>query len=200
MNSERILRLISRAQPAELELSIEASSGLAILREKVHSWYEQFHLSVFRYAMRKTHNKETAEDITQETFLRLFRYLREERAVENPRAWLFTVANRLAIDAARNCGQFKNLDESAWDRIDNSMSSRQASPESRLMERERMDRLHHAVLNLTDLQRECLHLRAEGLRLREIAGVLDLSISTVADALRRASTKLGREFAKEESA
>jgi RNA polymerase sigma-70 factor (ECF subfamily) len=50
------------------------------------------------------------------------------------------------------------------------------------------------VLSLTALQRECLHLRAEGLRYREIAELMGISISTVADAVRRASLKLSREF------
>jgi DNA-binding CsgD family transcriptional regulator len=44
-----------------------------------------------------------------------------------------------------------------------------------VLQRERLDRLHTAVLNLTRLQRECLHLRAEGLRYREIAGLLEIS-------------------------
>jgi DNA-directed RNA polymerase specialized sigma24 family protein len=56
------------------------------------------------------------------------------------------------------------------------------------------------VLNLTRLQRECLHLRAEGLRYREIAGLLEISPSTVMDAVRRATLKLAREFDEEVSA
>jgi len=47
---------------------------------------------------------------------------------------------------------------------------------------------------LTPLQRECLHLRAEGFRYREIASLLELSPSTVMDAVRRATLKLSREF------
>jgi len=56
------------------------------------------------------------------------------------------------------------------------------------------------VLNLTTLQRECLHLRAEGLRYREIAELMKISISTVADAVRRATVKLAREVDSEVSA
>jgi RNA polymerase sigma-70 factor (ECF subfamily) len=57
-----------------------------------------------------------------------------------------------------------------------------------------------AVLNLTSLQRECLHLRAEGLRYREIADLMEITISTVADAVRRATVKLAREVDSEVSA
>jgi RNA polymerase sigma-70 factor (ECF subfamily) len=49
-------------------------------------------------------------------------------------------------------------------------------------------------LNLTKLQRECLHLRADGLRYREIAELMGVSMSTVVDAVRRATVNLAREF------
>ncbi len=73
-------------------------------------------------------------------------------------------------------------------------------PEKLLLHQERLDRLHMAVLNLTPLQRQCLHLRAEGLRYREVAELLGLSVSTVVDAVRRATVKLAREFDAETSA
>jgi RNA polymerase sigma factor (sigma-70 family) len=71
--------------------------------------------------------------------------------------------------------------------------------ERTVLERERRELLREAVMSLTPLQRECLHLRAEGLRLREIADLLRISISTVADATRRASVKLARQFSTEVS-
>ena len=170
------------------------------LSERVHALFEQLHVPVFRYLLRKTRDSGHAEDITQETFLRLFRHLREDRMLENPRAWLFTVANNLAIDASRNEGQEKDLDETAWNKLEESRSCLHPDPEKLLLQRDRLDRLHIAVLNLTPLQRECLHLRAEGLRYREIAGLLEISPSTVMDAVRRATLKLAREFDGEVSA
>jgi len=149
---------------------------------------------VFRYLLRKTRDSGRAEDIVQETFLRLFRHLSEERPMDNPRAWLFTVANNLVIDANRGDQHVTDLDQTAWEKVDEATSSREADPEKQVLQRERLDRLHLAVLNLTPLQRESLHLRAEGLRYREIAVVLDLSPSTVIDAVRRATQKLAREF------
>jgi RNA polymerase sigma-70 factor (ECF subfamily) len=130
----------------------------------------------------------------------LFRHLGEDRLLDNPKAWLFTVAKNLAVDASRNDSHIKDLDETAWKNIEESLSGIQADPEKLMLQRERLDRLHMAVLNLTCLQRECLHLRAEGLRYREIAGLLEISLSTVMDAVRRATLKLAREFDGEVSA
>jgi RNA polymerase sigma-70 factor (ECF subfamily) len=179
------------------ESTPQTSTAHAILRERVEGLFEQLHLPIFRYVMCKTRNSWMADDITQESFLRLYRHLRDEHPVENPKAWLFAVAHNLAIDSLKGERQFKTLDDSAWEHLEVTRSSAQNDHEKTMLERERRKLLREAVRNLTPLQRECLHLRAEGLRLREIADLLRISISTVADATRRASVKLAREFTAE---
>src|SRR5262245_50164933 len=181
------------------DLARHTPPALASLRESVEGLFEQLHLPVFRYVMCKTRNSETAEDITQESFLRLYRQLRDGRPVENPKAWLFAVAHNLSIDSMRGKSHFKTLDESAWEQLGDSRSLAHHDHEKAVLERERRELLREAVMSLTPLQRECLHLRAEGLRLREIADLLRISISTVADAARRASVKLARAFSTEVS-
>jgi RNA polymerase sigma-70 factor (ECF subfamily) len=171
----------------------EEPTGLT-LSERVQALFQQLHLPVFRYLLRKTRNAGTAEDLTQETFLRLCRHLRDQRPLDNAKAWLLTVANNLAIDEIRGGRHQTDLDETAWKEIEESRSATQADPEESVLQRERLNRLHAAVLTLTPLQRDCLHLRAEGLRYGEIAAVMKLSISTVVDAVRRATVKLAREF------
>ena len=176
-----------------LTLSTNLTSASATLSERVRTLFEELHLPVFRYVMRKTKDSGRAEEITQESFLRLFRHLKEERPVDNPKAWLFTVANNLAIDAGRRDSRIQDLDEATWDRIEDARMS-DDNPERLTLQRERMERLRSAVLNLSDLERECLHLRAEGLRYREIAELMNVSMSSITDALRRATLKLSREF------
>jgi RNA polymerase sigma-70 factor (ECF subfamily) len=174
-------------------LTANTSSAPVTLSERVHSLFDQLRVPVFRYVIRKTRDSGRAEEITQETFLRLFRHLKEERPIDNPKAWLFTVANNLAIDAGRGDSHFQDLDETTWNRIEDKRQGA-ADPEQLTLQRERLERLRLVVLNLTALQRECLHLRAEGLRYREIAELMSISVSTVADAVRRATLKLSREF------
>jgi RNA polymerase sigma-70 factor (ECF subfamily) len=174
-------------------LASEAASAPMTLTERVHSLFEQLRIPVFRYVMRKTRDSGRAEEITQETFLRLFRHLKEERSVDNPKAWLFTVANNLAIDASRGDSHIQDLDETTWNKIEDRRLGA-ADPEKLTLQRERLERLRLVVLNLTALQRDCLHLRAEGLRYREIAELMGISVSTVADAVRRATLRLSREF------
>jgi RNA polymerase sigma-70 factor (ECF subfamily) len=59
-----------------------------------------------------------------------------------------------------------------------------------LIEREKMQRVQVAVKELSPQQRQCLYLRAEGLRYQEIADTLGVKVSTVAEFLKRAVTRL----------
>jgi RNA polymerase sigma-70 factor (ECF subfamily) len=59
-----------------------------------------------------------------------------------------------------------------------------------LIEREKLLRMHRAVETLSPQQRQCLHLRAEGLRYREIADSIGVSVSTVSEFLERALVRL----------
>ena len=174
-------------------LSAGTVSAPMTLSERVQVLFEQLHIPVFRYVLRRMRNPGRAEEVAQETFLRLFRYLKEGRSIDNPRAWLFTVANNLAIDGSRDDSYIQDLDETTWKKIEDTRPDA-SDPEKLALHGERLDRLRSIVLNLTPLQRECLHLRAEGLRYREIAELMDISISTVADAVRRATLKISKEF------
>ncbi len=134
------------------------------LNEKVIGYFEQLRTPVFGYLLRRTHDAGRAEDLTQETSLRLCRHLREERPLDNPKAWLLTVAANLAVDINRNERNITDLDEYTWKEIEDSRPGRETDPETLWLQNERLDRLQIAVLNLTPLQRDRLHLRAEGLR------------------------------------
>jgi RNA polymerase sigma-70 factor (ECF subfamily) len=69
-------------------------------------------------------------------------------------------------------------------------SVQSSTPESQLLDRERMRRFHAAVRGLSEQQRRCLFLRMEGLRYPEIGGTLGISASAVGEFLRRAMVRL----------
>lgn len=68
------------------------------------------------------------------------------------------------------------------------------NPEQQLILSQREAGLLEALTKLPVAEQQCLHLRAEGLRYREIAMVLNCGVSTVADNLRRAIDALGKEL------
>jgi RNA polymerase sigma-70 factor (ECF subfamily) len=105
------------------------------------------------------------------------------------RSWLFRVAHN----------QARNRQQSYHHRFSAPLDSEthggrdDATPERVLLEKERFGRLEKALSRLPETERECLLLRAEGLRYREIGEVLGIPTSTVADTVTRAIKKLAED-------
>jgi RNA polymerase sigma-70 factor, ECF subfamily len=145
-----------------------------------------------RYVMSLGLSSEDADEVAQETFLRLHSHLLAQGRVENLRGWIFRVAQNLAHDQRRRSSTRAagSLDESA--EAQHAVDA-QAGPEQQLLQDERTARLHQAMQALPARQQQCLRLRAEGLRYREIAEALGVGVSTVAEAIHQALTRLGKD-------
>src|SRR5262249_33149549 len=130
-----------------------------------------------------------SEEIVQETYLALFRHLRLGRPRDNLRGWLFRVAHNLALKRRiYNQGRLDALeldDATVAQQVDPTMN-----PEQRLASRQRQQHLLTAVRSMPSRDQHCLHLRAEGLRYREIAEVLEISLGAVSISLARSLAKL----------
>ena len=132
-------------------------------------------------------NVQEAEDVVQDVFLALFRHLRLERPRVNLRAWLFQVAHNLALKQRWRMHRRSTepLDDTAHRHPDRSLN-----PEALLAERQRRERLAPVVQALRPRDRRCLQLRAEGLRYRDIANTLGMSLGGVAKSLSRSIARL----------
>ena len=144
---------------------------------------------LLRYLVCLGLSPDEAQDIVQEAFLRLHRHLAAGRSQENIRSWLFRVAHNQARNhQASYHRRFGHpLDAVAKSLLDD------ATPERTLLEKEKLQRLGAAIWTLKDIERECLLLRANGLRYREIGEVLGIATSTVADTVDRAIKKLAEK-------
>ena len=74
--------------------------------------------------------------------------------------------------------------------LESSVAGPGLNPEEGLLERERVQRLHKGIQQLSEQQRRCLFLRMEGLRYPEIGSALGISASAVSEFLRRALLRL----------
>jgi RNA polymerase sigma-70 factor (ECF subfamily) len=160
------------------------------LEQKVTRIFQTLRLPVYYYLLAFLGDAATADDLTQEVFLRLYAHLHRGRPVENVRLWVFRVAHNLALDERQKHQRLAQLDESAWDEICARLPDPALNPEQRAIERERLDRLGAALQWLSAQELQCLLLRAEGLRYREIGEVLGVASSTVSEFLQRALRKL----------
>ncbi len=169
--------------------SWDVASVVENVRELVLEQYDREQIPLRRYLLFLGLNEESARETVQETFLKLHEHLLAEGDRSNLRAWLFRVAHNLARNSQSAFGS------SRTDLVaDFTKSAEPAaggiSAEENLLERERQQRLHHAIDQLSPAQKECLVLRSQGLKYREIAGVLNLSVSTVAENVQRGLDRL----------
>ncbi len=147
--------------------------------------YDREQLSLRRYLIYLGIDPATAEETVQESFLRLHQHLLANGDRAHLRAWLYRVAHNLArnIQTSSRANRTNSLG-------DVTLVSTAASAEEALLAREEETRLQAAMERLSATQRNCLVLRSQGLKYREIAEVLGLSVSTVAENVQRGLEKL----------
>ncbi len=172
--------MASRSQPI---LLASADDG------EVSRLFQEWRQPLLRFLVCSSLDSDAALDIVQDTFLRLHQHLLGGGARDNLRAWVFRVAHNAAVNRRKSkahstVGAAELATEAACPKD---------GPERLFLRRERFRRLHAAMKDLMPLERECVVLRSEGLRYREIAEVLEIGTSTVADHLERALRKLGEK-------
>jgi RNA polymerase sigma-70 factor (ECF subfamily) len=101
----------------------------------------------------------------------------------NLRGWLFRVAHNLTLKHQRSRRGSESITESINPVL---------NPEELFETNETQKRLMAVMLTLPEQSRCCLYLRAEGLRYREIAEVLDMSLGSVANCLERSLARFAR--------
>jgi len=180
-------------EPGELwldSLVLRDMQNASGLEQKVSELFGLLRDPIYRYVCRLIGRRAEAEDLTQETFLRLYDRLQKGHAMGNVRPWLYRVAHNLAIDWLRRQGRLEQIEDDALP-----FTAVDAAPnaEQRLLASERHRRLRVALSQLSPQQRHCLFLRAEGLGYREIGEVLGIGISTVATFLGRAIKRIAED-------
>jgi RNA polymerase sigma factor (sigma-70 family) len=179
----------SAAKPAE---QVSARNGPSLpLQSEVTALFAQLRPPLLRYLWDFRLPNESAEELVQEAFLKLFEELKQGRNVQMPRPWLFRVVHRLALKEMRRL-RVREVPEllQGGEPDHPEIADLRPTPAEQLLLDEREQRLSHALKSLPLRERQCLSLRVEGLRYREIADVLDLSVTTVSDVLRRAVATL----------
>jgi RNA polymerase sigma-70 factor (ECF subfamily) len=152
--------------------------------------FDELRVPLSQYLRRLGLSQEDSEEIVQETFLRLLKRLRDRGQEGNPHGWAFRVARNLAIDRYKNRRRFTTQSPQEWSGLSDSLTDQSPDPEESLLGREEIARINRVISSLSGRQMQCVYLRAEGFRHREIADLLGVTMATVAESLRRASRKL----------
>lgn len=143
--------------------------------------YHALKQPVFTIAFRIVQSKETAEDITQDVFVKLF-VSPPESTVRNPRAWIFCMTRNLSLDALRKKSH-ANIDDMQLAVIDDVCDLAA-----------RLD-IENAIGKLPRTEREILSLHLNGeLHFREIASIVGLSVPAVYRKYRKALKTLREQL------
>lgn len=151
--------------------------------EETIELFERHRSALLRYLLTFGLTIEDGEEIVQEVFLALFGHLRRGKPRTNLDAWVFRVAHNLALKKRARVRRetTEDLDDPADSALD---------PEQQAAASQRQGRLVAVLKALPETDRLCLALRAEGLRYREIAEVLGISLGGVSNSLDRSLARL----------
>ena len=161
----------------------------------------QTQTSVYRYLYAMVKNREDALDLSQETYLKLWRTLGGYRGDCSPTTWILHIAKNTAIDHLRKAGKTGDvLPLSSTDKdgaelsFDISDTDANADPAQAFERKQTHLAVREAILSLTEEQRDVIVLREfEELSYEEIAARLGLEIGTVKSRLSRARQAI-KEF------
>lgn len=145
---------------------------------------------LFRLALRITMNRAEAEDVVQDTMLRVWGRRDEWEGMESVEAYCLTVCRNLAIDRSQlKESQNEELTES------NANTPDSADPYSLCVRNEQMALIHRLISGLSEKQRTILQLRdVEGKSYKEIADIVGVSEEQVKVNLFRARQKIKQQY------
>ena len=151
--------------------------------------FRTYHATLVRYLTRRLGDRDWAEEVAQETFVRAMR----QETIVNERSWVFAVAHNLVRDGARRDARNRRHLAllAAEQRDDDAM----AEPVDLPLERAQEAMLARRALEaLGERDRHALLLKEEGLDYGEIADVLKIEKSSVGTTLSRARKRLAETY------
>jgi RNA polymerase sigma-70 factor (ECF subfamily) len=146
---------------------------------------------VFSYAMYMLRNREDAEDVTQEVFVKMWKHW-EKVEKEKRESWILRVAHNYCIDLLRR----KSAPRRSWTTLEDSDDRRlsiaySVSPEQEMELSETQKAILASLSNIPEKMRSMMLLHYyQGVKFEEIAEILDMSLPAVKTGLHRARKQL----------
>ena len=159
-------------------------------REAFAKLYELIKTDVYAFALSRMGNEADAEDVTEDCFVRIYRFAEQYKPKGKPMAWIFTIA----INVMKRHRVLKSRHLSYDDEICDSLADDSESPEICAVNRDLVGTL---LSVLSGVERDIVIMHAvSGVKHREIAKLLQLPLSTVLSRYNRAIKKLREKAEK----
>lgn len=161
--------------------------------EDIHEWYNLYHQTIFKFIFMLTKDYQQAEDLTQETFFKAYKYHHTFKGDSSEKTWLFSVAHNVTVDHMRKQKPIRFFKELFQPQIDIKLL-----PENVVQLKESSKEIHEALSALKHSHREVIILRKiKGFSITETAEILNCSESKVKSTLYRGMLALEKRLIKE---
>jgi RNA polymerase sigma-70 factor (ECF subfamily) len=162
--------------------------------DALESLIKRYEKPLYAYLARVTGDRHLAEDVFQETFLRVAKEAARFDRKRKFKPWLYSIATRLAIDGLRKKTVRSEVPLEAPEGgagLVEGIAGGARGPLEEAEKKEEVERLHEAMARLTEVERAValMHFR-EGLTLLEISEALDIPLGTVKSRLHAALVRL----------
>ena len=163
--------------------------------------FERHYAQILRFFRRKGFDTEQCRDLTQDTFISVYKGLKDLRQEEQFESWLFAIAHNVwcslieSRTAQKRSATVLSLDgeDESDDRLPIAarLADQRADPLTEALEREKLEKLREALLHLPQQMRHCAQLRVvHDLSYAEIAALMGISVNTVKAHLHQAQKAL----------
>jgi len=178
----------------------EIKQGLNV-EANFHWLFSRHHGQILRFFRRKGFDPETCRDLTQDTFISVYKGLKDLRQEEQFESWLFAIAHNVwCSQIERQTAQKRSVvllslegESESDDRpsIAARVADQSADPLTVALDKEKLEKLSEALQQLPQQMRRCAQLRVvHDLSNAEIAALMGISINTVKAHLHQAQKAL----------
>jgi RNA polymerase sigma-70 factor (ECF subfamily) len=160
----------------------------------IESLYDAYADAIFRFVLLRVRSREQAQDIVQEVFMRMWNtYISQGLEIEEPRGLLYTIARNLVINTYARGKVHDSLDTLMEGGLEFADPNADSSAEALASD------VHTLLDSLTPIEKELVTLRhLEGLSVKEIAVMFDLSENATSVRIYRALERLQKKCVDED--
>ncbi|MBQ7420771.1 MAG: RNA polymerase sigma factor [Prevotella sp.] len=151
---------------------------------------------LYRLALRITLNPQEAEDVVQDTLIKVWNKRESWTDIESIEAFCLTICRNLALDRLRKAdNQHESLEQES-----NYEPAAPSNPQDQMIQRDRFEQVRRLINSLPEKQRSCIQLRdLEGKSYKEVAKVLGISEEQVKVNIFRARQAIKNKYQKLET-
>lgn len=148
---------------------------------------------LYRLALRITLDHAEAEDVVQETMIKVWNRREQWEQIESIEAYCLTICRNIALDKTRRMGrQNESLNEESHETVDQSYT---ANPEEQTMQQDRIQLIKRLIESLPEKQRTIMQLReTEGKSYKEIAEIMSITEEQVKVNLFRGRQTIKQKY------